>query len=73
MSYAHRALLATTLLSLSAAAQQSAPPAAPPPAVALKAAHVFDGRTGQLRDDAVVVVQGNRIVSVGGAIPAGAA
>ncbi len=72
MSYAHRALLATTLLSLSAAAQQSAPPAAPPPAVALKAAHVFDGRTGQLRDDAVVVVQGNRIVSVGGAIPAGA-
>jgi imidazolonepropionase-like amidohydrolase len=66
-----RALLALCLFSCTAVAQQAAPPPVP---VVIKAAHVFDGRTGQLRDDGVVVVQGTRILSVGSmsAAPPGA-
>lgn len=50
---------------------QTAPPAAP---IALKAAHLFDGRSGQLVSPGVVVVRGDRIVAVGrdAAIPADA-
>lgn len=66
-------LLAAASLSVAVAAEPAAtPPAAPAPLIALKAAHLFDARTGQLRDDGVVVVQGTKIVSVGGAVPAGA-
>jgi imidazolonepropionase-like amidohydrolase len=48
------------------------PPAAPAEVIALKAARVFDGASGNLRMDTVVVVQGTKIVSVGGDAPAGA-
>ncbi|MEP6634327.1 MAG: amidohydrolase family protein, partial [Luteimonas sp.] len=43
-------------------------------AVVLKAAHLFDGRSGRLLSPGMVVVQGKRIVAVGetAAIPAGA-
>ena len=58
-------------LSLSAQAQTAPAPAAP---IALKAAHLFDGRSGQLVSPGVVVVRGDRIVAVGrdAAIPADA-
>lgn len=45
--------------------------AASPEVVALKAARLFDGVTGALRTDAVVVVQNGKILSVGGEAPAG--
>ncbi|MDT9597456.1 metal-dependent hydrolase family protein [Sphingosinicella rhizophila] len=49
----------------------------PPPAsgtVVLRAARMFDGTSERLREDAVIVVRGGKIVSVGGnpEIPAGA-
>jgi imidazolonepropionase-like amidohydrolase len=41
--------------------------------IVLKAAHIFDAKDGTLRDGGVVVVRGDRIVSVGAAgMPAGA-
>jgi imidazolonepropionase-like amidohydrolase len=40
--------------------------------IVLKAAHLFDAVSGTLRSDAVVVVEGTKILSVGGAVPAGA-
>jgi imidazolonepropionase-like amidohydrolase len=48
--------------------------AGPPPVVAIKAARLFDGKSGTLRPNGVVLVQGPRIVAVGTdlAIPAGA-
>lgn len=47
------------------------PPA--PETIVLKAAHIFDSTGTALKDGAVVVVQGDHILSVGGAnIPAGA-
>jgi imidazolonepropionase-like amidohydrolase len=46
---------------------------APPEVIVLKAAHIFDATGTALKDGGVVVVQGERIVSVGAAgIPAGA-
>lgn len=52
---------------------QAPSPSAPAPVTVLKAAHLFDARSGQLTDGGVVVVQGERIVSVGAAaVPAGA-
>ena len=66
------ALSAALSLGLAWNAQaQTAPPAAP---IALKAAHLFDGRSGQLVSPGVVVVRGDRIVAVGrdAAIPADA-
>jgi imidazolonepropionase-like amidohydrolase len=39
--------------------------------IALKAARLFDAVSGTLRSDAVVVVQGSKIIAVGGAVPAG--
>ncbi|KRD75901.1 amidohydrolase family protein [Lysobacter sp. Root983] len=55
-------------LALNAQAQNAAP------TIALKAAHLFDGRSGQLVSPGVVVVRGDRIVAVGrdAAIPADA-
>lgn len=40
--------------------------------VALKAARMFDARTGTIAQPALVVVNGDRIAQVGGAVPAGA-
>lgn len=37
------------------------------PVVVLKAAHLFDSKTGRLSDNGVVVVQGDRILSMGSA------
>lgn len=49
-------------------------PAAKSPATVLKAAHLFDGKSGQLVSPGIVVVQGERIVAAGkdAAIPADA-
>ena len=46
-------------------------PSAPKPVV-LKAARIFDSRTGKISSPGVVVVEGGKIASVGGAAPAGA-
>jgi imidazolonepropionase-like amidohydrolase len=40
--------------------------------VALKAAHLFDGKSGRLSSGAVLVVDGGKIVSIGGTPPANA-
>jgi imidazolonepropionase-like amidohydrolase len=45
---------------------------APPKVVALRAARLIDGRGGNIVSPAVIVVRGNRIESIGGAVPAGA-
>jgi len=54
-----------------ASAQAPAAPASAP--IVLRAAHLFDGRSGRLVSPGVVVVQGGRIAAVGdAAVPAGA-
>jgi imidazolonepropionase-like amidohydrolase len=64
---------ARALLAFAAAvALEPAPPAAaqtpaPPEPIVLKAAHIFDSTGTTLRDGGVVVVQGDRIASVGAA------
>jgi imidazolonepropionase-like amidohydrolase len=69
---------ATTLTSAALGLLASALPAsaADAPAatetIALKAAHVFDATGAALKDGAVVVVSGGKIVSVGSTVPAGA-
>src|SRR5262245_17557631 len=40
--------------------------------IVLKASHLFDARSGRLTNGGVVVIQGERIVSVGNAAPANA-
>ena len=45
---------------------------APPQVVAIRAARLIDGRGGVVVAPAVVVVRGNKIESIGGAVPAGA-
>ena len=57
-------------VSFLAAAQQPAPK--PPKVIALKAARLFDGTSDTVVTNGVVIIEGNRIKSVGGAIPAGA-
>ena len=59
----------------SSQAQEIRPNRAPPnQIVAIRAAHLFDANTGTMRDNAVVVIRGDRITDVGAAaqIPAGA-
>jgi len=67
------ALAASLLLALSASAQEPVKPATPVVTV-LKAAHLFDGKSGVLSSPGLVVVQDERIVAVGAnaAVPAGA-
>jgi imidazolonepropionase-like amidohydrolase len=67
-------VLATiTALPRASAATDAPATAAAPETVVLKAAHVFDSTGTALRDGVVVVVRGERIVSVGAAAaPAGA-
>ena len=45
---------------------------APPKVVVLRAARLIDGRGGSVVSPAVIVVRGNRIESIGGAVPADA-
>jgi len=45
---------------------------APPKVVALRAARLIDGRGGSVVSPAVIVVRGNRIDSIGGAVPSDA-
>ncbi|HEX2122387.1 MAG TPA: amidohydrolase family protein, partial [Thermoanaerobaculia bacterium] len=63
---------AALVLSLCLAAAALAQPATSPRVVALKAARLFDGTSDRVVTNAVVVVEGSRIRSVGGPIPAGA-
>ncbi|HEY4368431.1 MAG TPA: amidohydrolase family protein [Steroidobacteraceae bacterium] len=70
-------LLSSVALSLvlTFVCMQSTPAvaAAEPATVVLKAAHLFDSKSGRLSEGGSIVVQGDRIVSVGTAnIPAGA-
>ena len=64
---------ASTVSTRLARAQGAAPPAAPK-RTAIKAAHLIEPRTGKRIDNAVIVVEGDKILSVssGGAIPTGA-
>src|SRR4051795_13521325 len=59
--------VALALLALSAFAAD-----APPKVVALRAARMIDGRGGAVVAPAVVVIRGNKIESIGGAVPADA-
>ena len=61
----------TTVLTMSAAAAQQA---TPPPVIAIRAGTLIDGTGGQPVKNAVIVVQGERIVAAGAgvAVPAGA-
>jgi imidazolonepropionase-like amidohydrolase len=72
-------LLATMVLSqaLAASAFAQTPATTPAPAetaIVLKAAHIFDGRSGKLSEPGLVVMQGKRITGIGSGanIPAGA-
>ncbi|MDR3750128.1 MAG: amidohydrolase family protein [Terracidiphilus sp.] len=72
-----RSLLALAAFSavISGAFAQAAA-SAPPPTVYVKAGHLFDATSDQLRDNVVLVIEGERIAKVGPAaqvaIPAGA-
>ena len=66
------AALSASLLALAVHAQTAPSGAAPAAAVrpvVLRAAHLFDGRSGQLVSPGVVVVQGRKIVAVGAGAP----
>src|SRR5436309_14366919 len=56
--------IALALLALSAFAAD-----APPKVVALRAARMIDGRGGAVVSPAVIVIRGNKIESIGGAVP----
>ena len=60
------------LLAGWASAAAAADATAPPETIVLKAAHVFDSTGTTLKDGGIVVVRGDRIVSVGGTTPPGA-
>jgi len=67
--------LAAALAAMLTVVSATAVDAADAPAtetLAIKAAHVFDSTGGSMRDNAVVVVQGERIVAVGTSVPPGA-
>ncbi len=65
------AVMATALIATPPAPAQ---PAKAPPVIAVKAARLFDGKADALQNNAVVLVQGPKILAVGTdlAIPAGA-
>jgi imidazolonepropionase-like amidohydrolase len=62
---------AVLALSLCLAIAAPAQPA-PPHVIALKAARIFDGTSNDVARNAVVIVEGTRIRSIGGPVPAGA-
>src|SRR5437016_7425176 len=68
------ALLALFLACVGGAAlgAASAPEAGAPTQIVIRAARLIDGRGGAVVAPAVVVIRGNKIESVGGAVPAGA-
>ncbi len=68
------AALAVALLPAFAANAQTPATTPTTPATVLKAAHLFDGRSGNLVSPGLVVVQGSKIVAIGAtaAIPADA-
>ena len=61
-----RLLLTLAFIASTAFAQQ------PQTTIVLKAARLFDGTSDTVTRNATVVIQGHRIASIGGAIPAGA-
>jgi imidazolonepropionase-like amidohydrolase len=63
---------AVLALSLCLATALVAQQAAPPRVVVLKAARLFDGTSNEVVNGAVVIVEGTRIRSIGGAVPPGA-
>lgn len=63
---------AVLALSLCLAIPALAQPAPAPHVIALKAARIFDGTSNDVQKNAVIVIDGTRIRSIGGAIPAGA-
>ncbi|MEO5560816.1 MAG: amidohydrolase family protein [Dokdonella sp.] len=65
---------AASLFALASHAQGSAGASPAPSVTVLKAAHLFDGKSGTLSSPAVIVVKDERIIAVGGApaIPADA-
>jgi imidazolonepropionase-like amidohydrolase len=65
-------VLAAVVASSGIPALTVAQTAAAPETIVLKAAHIFDATGTTLKDGGVVVVRGDRIVSVGGSAPAGA-
>jgi imidazolonepropionase-like amidohydrolase len=66
-------LLATiAALTLAGSSAAYAADAAAPELIALRAAHLFDATGTRLNTNTVIVVQGERIVSIGTAVPAGA-
>jgi imidazolonepropionase-like amidohydrolase len=62
------------VLAFAAVPALAAEPTAPTAPIVLKAAHLFDSRSGKLTDGATVVVQDGKIVSIGNAanVPANA-
>ena len=58
-----RLLLAILFITAGAAAQT------PPKTIVIKAARMFDGTSDSVTRNAVVVIEGNRITSIGGAVP----
>ncbi|MEO8189215.1 MAG: amidohydrolase family protein [Acidobacteriota bacterium] len=70
-SFLAAAALAVALLSLSADRTSAAEPAPAPRRVAIRAARLLDVRSGRYVDRPVLVVTGDRIESVGTAVPAG--
>jgi imidazolonepropionase-like amidohydrolase len=62
---------AAGLFAGSPGAAAAADPTAASDAIVVKAAHLFDSTGTTLKDGGVIVVRGDRIVSVGGAAPAG--
>src|SRR5438093_763214 len=61
-----RTLIASLLLAVPAAFAQQ------PQTIVLKAARMFDGTSDTVSRNAVIVVEGNKIKSIGGETPAGA-
>jgi len=74
LSFLVASLALATTLTFSLARAAGAQGAAPARRTVLRAAHLIEPRTGKRIDNAVIVIDGERIVSVasGGAIPAGA-
>ena len=64
-------LLALSLICVRAGAQQTQPAAAPPTRVAIKAGRLLNVRTGEVARNVFIVIEGQRIVSVGGTAPVG--
>ena len=73
MHRTRKTFLAALLIStLAAALSGEAGAAAEAPIIALKAAHLFDGTGSVLKQGTVILVQGDHILAVGSAVPAGA-